>query len=103
VSPGELIIADGGFIGGSPLICPFHVNDIRSASSVEEQQSMLEFNSELTSNRIIVEDVLGWIKSRAKILGRTYHRKKESQAAVLRAACCFNNYIRTHRVQYTFM
>jgi len=103
VTPGELILADGGFIGGAPLICPIHIDSINKASSEEVKNDMIEFNEELSSNRVLVEDVFSWLKSRAHVLASKFRRNKESQKAVFFAACCFYNFIRSSRIEYALI
>lgn len=81
LSENELVIADGGFFGGPHLICPIDITLIRSAANEDDKNWMIEFNRELKENRILVEDVLGWLKSRARVLEQKYARKKEKQYA----------------------
>lgn len=103
VSAGEVIIADGGFIGGTPLICPIHTDDIINETDVNRKQQMIEFNEELTSNRILVEDVFSWLKSRAKVLATKFSRKKETQAVIMFAACRYYNFVRMNRIQHALL
>lgn len=61
VSNGDVVIADGGFMGGPQLLVPFHSDIITRAESEEEKQNMLAFNDELSEGRVLVEDVFGWL------------------------------------------
>jgi len=99
-SADEVILADGGFIGGHPLLCPVHSDTIDKETDYQKQQRMIDFNEEFTSNRLIVEDVFGWLKSRAKVLATKFSRKKETQAALMFAACRFYNFVRRNRQRY---
>lgn len=103
VSPNELIIADGGFIGGAPLICPIHVDSIKDEPDEVKRLQMVEFNGELSASRVLVEDVFSWIKSRARVLATRFSRKKETQAAIMFAACRYYNFVRMNRIRYALI
>jgi hypothetical protein len=100
VSEGEVIVADGGFMGGPQLLVPAHSYDITHAKDEEEKQWLLDFNDELSEGRVLVEDVFGWLKSGARILEGRYRRKKASQAPVFKAMCCVYNFTRMMRIEY---
>jgi hypothetical protein len=100
VSEGEVIIADGGFMGGPQLLVPFHSDTITHAQSEEEKADMMSFNDELSEGRVLVEDVFGWLKATARILEGRFRRSKTKQPAVFEATCCVYNYIRMMRIEY---
>jgi hypothetical protein len=100
VSEGEVILADGGFIGGEPLLAPVHSDIIMHAESEEEKEMLLDFNDELSEGRVLVEDVFSWLKARAWILSVRFPRKRERQGDVFFATCCMYNFIRMLRMEY---
>ena len=100
VSEGEVIVADGGFMGGPQLLVPLHSDTITHAADEEEKQDMLSFNEELSDGRVLVEDVFGWLKGAARILEGRYRRGKASQAPVFKAMCCVYNFTRMMRIEY---
>jgi hypothetical protein len=101
LSEGELIIADGGFIGGEGLLCPVDAMTIGRLESKEEQQRLLSFNDEITEARVLVEDVFSWLKARARILGTRFPRKREMQSDVFVATCCLYNFVRLKRIEFS--
>ena len=100
LSDGERIMADGGFIGGHPLIVPIIKTVLDNKQNEEVRQDMEECNGELTANRVLVEDVFGWLKAKAKRLGHRYGREKQHQGEEFRAACCVYNFVRFKRIQH---
>jgi hypothetical protein len=100
VSEGEVILADGGFIGGEPLLTPIHADIIKGAESEGERDMLMDFNEELTEGRVLVEDVFGWLKARARILDGRFPRKRERQSDVFIATCCVYNFVRLLRMDY---
>ena len=100
VSDGEVIVADGGFMGGPQLLVPLHVDVITHARSEEEKLDMLSFNDELSEGRVLVEDVFGWLKATARILEGRFRGCRGKRPAVFRATCCVYNYIRMMRIEY---
>ena len=100
VSDGEVIIADGGFMGGPQLLVPFHSDTITHAESEEEKANMLTFNDELSEGRVLVEDVFGWLKMTARVLEGRWRRSKRKQPEVFKAVCCVYNYVRMMRIEY---
>ena len=97
---GEKILADGGFVGGGSLLVPIHGDVIQRRDDEHERQLMKEINDEFTGNRLIVEDVFGWIKARAHVLDTVYGRQKERQGDVFKAACRLHNFVRINRIDY---
>ena len=63
----EYILADGGFISGEGLLVPIHNTVINSMTDNHTKRTMTDYNKEFTANRLIVEDVFGWLKQRACI------------------------------------
>jgi hypothetical protein len=100
VSEGEVIVADGGFMGGPQLLVPFHVDTITHGKDEEDKQDMLSFNEDLSDGRVLVEDVFGWLKGAARVLEGRYRRGRASQAPVFRAMCCVYNFTRMMRMEY---
>ncbi len=100
MSESEVILADGGFIGGEPLLTPIHADIIKRAESEGERDMLMNFNDELTEGRVLVEDVFGWLKARARILDGRFPRKRERQADVFIATCCVYNFVRLLRMDF---
>jgi hypothetical protein len=100
VSEGEVILADGGFMGGEPLLVPVHADTIKRAGSKEEAQMYVDFNDELSEGRVLVEDVFGWLKHRARILSKKFPRKREIQGQLFLATCCIYNFVRMRRIEF---
>lgn len=100
VSAGEVIIADGGFMGGPQLLVPIHSDVITHAASEDEKQDMISFNDELSEGRVLVEDVFGWLKLTARVLESRWRRGSRKQPEVFRAVCCVYNYVRMMRMEY---
>ena len=96
----ELLLADGGFVGGKYLLCPIHVDDIRRSDTAAERQSRTEWNNDFGKDRALVEDAFAWIKSRAPILGRRYKRHRDRQADAVYAVCRWWNGLRQLRMNY---
>jgi len=100
LSEGERILADGGFIGGGPLLVPIHQTVIQKEANEERKERMQEANEEIKDNRMLVEDVFGWLKARAKRLGHRYGRARERQAEEFTAACRVHNFVRRGRISH---
>jgi hypothetical protein len=100
LSEGEMILADGGFIGGDSLLVPIHSAVMEKMQEEKVKDVMEELNDEFTSNRIIVEDVFGWLKGRAHVLNEVYGRHRDRQAEVFYAACRLHNFVRITRIEY---
>jgi len=92
-SSGEKLLADGGFDGGSHLLCPVRVSNIHS-------EDLIEFNVEVSNDRVLVEDVFGWLKARARILALRYGRDVQKHAAAFYAACRWYNALRLLRIEF---
>lgn len=101
-SPGEVLLADGGFVGGRYLMCPYHVDDIRRAASTEERDAMVQHNNELSQDRTLVEDAFAWIKQCAPVLGTRFHRYRTRQGEAVFAVCRWWNELRRLRGEYAF-
>ena len=100
VSDGEVIVADGGFMGGPQLLVPFHSDTITHAASEDEKADMISFNDELSEGRVLVEDVFGWLKATCRILESRWRGSKRKQPEVFKATCCMYNYVRMLRIEY---
>ena len=100
LSEGEVILADGGFIGGEGLSVPIHQDTYDRMTDTETRRIMLNHNKEFTANRLIVEDVFGWLKARACVLDRAWPRHLEKQADIFNAACKLHNFVRMIRLDY---
>lgn len=98
LSEGERIIADGGFVGGHPLIVPIHRTVIEREKNQERKARMEDINEELKDNRLLVEDVFSWLKARAKRLNFRYGRAREKQAGEFFAVCRVHNFVRRKRI-----
>ena len=96
----EKILADGGFVGGSGLLVPIHQDILSSPMTEQAKQGMLNYNAEFTANRLIVEDVFGWLKERACVLNTAFARHRSKQEAIFYAACKLHNFIRMIRIDY---
>jgi hypothetical protein len=99
-SEGERVLADGGFVGGSPLIVPIHSTVMAKMQNEETKEEMKEINREFTSNRLLVEDVFSWLKARAHVLDSRFKRKREHQPEAFYAACRLHNFVRVQRIHY---
>ena len=97
---GEHILADGGFVGGGPLVVPIHQTVIDKEEDKERKEKMLEVNEEIKDNRILVEDVFGWVKARGRRLSYRYGRARERQAEEFPAMCRIHNLIRSARISH---
>jgi hypothetical protein len=100
LSEGEVILADGGFIGGEGLLVPTHETVINKMQNEETKATMIQINEEFTSNRIVVEDVFGWVKERACILNSKWERHRDKQVEVFNAVCRLHNFLRLLRIDY---
>lgn len=105
VEHGERIIADGGFFGPGPVLCPYkydvYIREKTKGTTPEEKQdiatTILTYNEELTLNRSAVENSVHLIKSRAQILQGQYSRSRECQTQLFYAAARLVNRIRRLR------
>ena len=70
----EYILADGGFIKGEGLLVPIQKNTFGRMTDEDTKRTMLDYNHEFTANRLIVEDVFGWLKERVCVLNRAWPR-----------------------------
>ena len=100
LSHGEVIMADGGFIGGVGLAVPIHKNTYDRMTDENTRRVMMEYNQEFTANRLIVEDVFGWLKARACVLDTAWPRHLDKQANIFNAACKLHNFTRMIRLDY---
>jgi hypothetical protein len=98
-SSGEKILADGGFIGGLPLIVPATKVDIRSAATEEERKRLRVYNREFGLNRSLVEHTIHFVKDRARLLTMRWPKAAIKQAKYLKAGICIYNYIRFQRIK----
>ena len=96
----ENILADGGFIGGEGLLVPIHATSIDAVNDDRARQVLTEYNREFTANRLIVEDVFGWLKERACILNTAWERRLDKQATAFKAACRVHNFTRLVRIDH---
>lgn len=99
-SEGERVLADGGFVGGAPLLVPIHSTVMEKTEDEGTREVMREINREFTDNRVLVEDVFSWVKARAHVLDVRYRRRRERQGEVFYAACRFHNFVRIHRIAH---
>lgn len=102
---GERIIADGGFFGSGPVLCPVKYDmaqtEEKKAETPEEKQQISDYiaayNEELTLNRSAVENSIHIIKNRAQSLLGAYTRSRECQTDLFYAAARLVNRIRRLR------
>jgi hypothetical protein len=99
-SQGEKMLADGGFIGGEPLLVPIHKTSLDLPMNEESKEVLMELNQEFTDNRVLVEDVFGWIKGRAHVLDSRFGRARERQGEAFYSACRLHNFLRIHRMSH---
>ena len=99
-SDGEYILADGGFVNGPNLLVPIHQTVIDKQTDSDGREGMMAYNKEFTSNRLIVEDVFGWIKDSVCVLNTAWPQSLERQALVFKAACRVHNFKRLLRMEY---
>jgi len=100
LSEDEQILADGGFVGGPGLLVPIHKDTYNQPMDEDARQGMMNYNKEFTANRLIVEDVFGWLKERACVLNTAWARRVNKQGPVFKAACKLHNFIRMMRIDY---
>jgi len=100
VSGDEQILADGGFVGGAGLLVPIHQDTLNNKQSEEARRGMQNYNEEFTANRLIVEDVFGWLKERACVLNKAWKRHRDRQGPTFYAACKLHNFLRMIRIDY---
>ena len=101
LSGDEQILADGSFVGGPGLLVPVHADTYdQPGLSEQARRDMLDYNEEFTANRLIVEDVFGWLKARAAVLSDAWSRDLIKQGAVFKAACKIHNFARMIRIDY---
>jgi hypothetical protein len=100
VSEGECILADGGFCGGHPLLCPVPLDMIAREEDAEVRMRLVQFNDELSEGRRLVEDVFSWLKGRARIFGMRFPRNYTKQGNLFYACCRVYNCIRGRRIQF---
>jgi len=98
LSEGEKILADGGFIGGLPLIVPFTKADYKQAADENQLEGMMRFNQEFSLNRTLVEHCIHFIKDRARLLTHRWPKAKEKQGDYLKAAIYIYNWSRLIRI-----
>lgn len=98
LSDEEKIIADGGFIGGLPLLVPFTKVDFDKAADAREKQAYVEFNQELGLNRSLVEHVIHFVKDRARTLTARWSKQRKKQGRYLKAAIILYNWTRRRRI-----
>ena len=96
----ERILADGGFVGGPGLLVPIHQDTYSQPMDEQAREGMMDYNQEFTANRLIVEDVFGWLKERACVLNRAWARHRDRQGPIFYAACKLHNFSRMIRIDY---
>ena len=96
----EYILADGGFMDGPQLLVPIHKTVIDKQTDADGRAGMEAYNAEFTANRLIVEDVFGWLKGRAHVLHTEWARQVEKQADIFNAACRVHNFRRILRIDH---
>jgi hypothetical protein len=99
LSEGERIIADGGFIGGLPLLTPATKTDMRSATTEDEKNKLRLYTEELSLNRSLVEHIIHSIKDRARLLTMRWPKSLDKQGQYIKAAVCVHNWLRFVRIQ----
>ena len=100
LSEHERILADGGFVGGTGLLVPLHKKFLDRAKNERTKVVLSALNKEFTANRLIVEDVFGWLKARACILDTAWKRRLDKQEGMFRAACRLHNFTRLVRIDH---
>jgi len=100
LSPGELILVDGGFTGPGPIIHQFTKKELEAETDESERKRMLEWNEEFELNRAMIEHVIHNVKNRAQALADKYPRDKSKQPDLFFAACKICNRIRQLRLEF---
>ena len=100
LSEGEVILADGGFIGGVGLAVPIQKNTYDRMTNEDTRRVMMDLNNEFTANRLIVKDVFGWLKTRACVLDKAWPRHLNKKASIFNAACKLHNFIQMIRIDH---
>jgi hypothetical protein len=97
-SPGEYLIADGGFRGNGSVVCPFNRNEVRG----EDRNNRARFNQNLRSSRVTVEWGFGFIHNKWEIFNRRWKYEKDEIGITLYVACLLaNRYFRIRRTLIT--
>jgi len=98
VSPGEVIVVDGGFPGTGPLLQPFTKPQIKNVRNRLLQAKMIMQNHELSLDRSKVEHFIHVLKNRAQSLAQRYSRARERQGRLVQAAARIVNRILLLRI-----
>ena len=87
-------------MGGPGLLVPIHQDTYSQPMDEQAREGMMDYNQEFTANRLIVEDVFGWLKERACVLNRAWARHRDRQGPIFNAACKLHNFSRMIRIDY---
>ena len=79
---------------------PIHSSVFDMTDNKDTKGVLQLLNKEFTDNRVLVEDVFGWIKARAHVLDSRFKRAREKQGEAFYAACRLHNYLRIHRMSH---
>jgi hypothetical protein len=96
LSPGEKILADGGFCGEGEYIVPFNLVVVNKETTI--RNALIDYNSAIADCRSLIERVFARIKDRARALRGTWRRSKEKQNNLFLAACRLYNRIQIIRI-----
>ena len=79
---------------------PIHKTVFTNSTNDNTKAVMADHNKEFTANRLIVEDVFGWLKQRACILDSKCPRQLYRQTQIFNAACGLHNFVRMLRMEH---
>jgi hypothetical protein len=96
-SPGERLLADGGFRGFPQFLIPYRVDQLRGNPT--QRESMEVYNSLLQLIRSKVEHSIHRVKCRAQVLANRYNRDRKRQFDTITSSVLLHNWTRKHRIK----
>ena len=97
LSPGEVILVDGGFRGEGHILHQFTQGELL-AMSEDERERVASFNEDFLHNRSPIEHCIHRVKSRAQALTKRWPRALHKQGALFDAAVRLYNRCRRMRL-----
>lgn len=99
LSPGERILADGGFEGLPRIITQFDKTKLNAPGvTLDERKRMKKFNLYFGNMRSRVEHKIHRTKARATSLTQRYTRDKKRQFKAIKSSCILNNWVLRQRI-----
>ena len=85
LSPGEVLLVDGGFKGEGHILHQFTLNELAPMTE-EDRVRVAAFNEDFTHNRSPIEHCIHRVKSRMQALAKRWPRAREKQGGLFNAA-----------------